>query len=249
MQIAANSEGKYVSKGDELEAYQIKWSQYETPEKSIASVERTTIEPLKRTTSNLIKELATSKASALLSDQSKFKSKTKTKLLKSQKGPSTALLTSSLLPSTTTTTTLETPNRTVVARNQINSRPIQIQESIVRPGPVHQATVIIRKDIHSFNFSDLELPVERPTASAHYLRNNRLLHDLYLRSMTADTPKPPKPPTTELDDVFISVKTTKGYHESRLALIIKTWFQLAKEQVRSNITRSLVLSLLLSLDY
>lgn len=42
----------------------------------------------------------------------------------------------------------------------------------------------------------------------------------------------PKPPTTELSDIFISVKTTKSYHATRLPLIIKTWFQLAKDQVR-----------------
>jgi hypothetical protein len=41
----------------------------------------------------------------------------------------------------------------------------------------------------------------------------------------------PKPPSTDLDDVFISVKTTKKYHADRLSLIIKTWFQLAKNQV------------------
>jgi hypothetical protein len=35
----------------------------------------------------------------------------------------------------------------------------------------------------------------------------------------------------DLDDIFISVKTTQNYHDSRLKMIIKTWFQLAKEQV------------------
>ncbi|XP_055595260.1 fringe glycosyltransferase-like [Uranotaenia lowii] len=40
----------------------------------------------------------------------------------------------------------------------------------------------------------------------------------------------PKPPTTELDDLLISVKTTKGYHDTRLEMIIKTWYQLGKEQ-------------------
>ncbi|XP_060529244.1 fringe glycosyltransferase [Cylas formicarius] len=39
-----------------------------------------------------------------------------------------------------------------------------------------------------------------------------------------------KPPTTTLDDVFISVKTTRNYHGSRLPIILKTWFQLAKKQ-------------------
>lgn len=41
----------------------------------------------------------------------------------------------------------------------------------------------------------------------------------------------PKPTTINLSDIFITVKTTKMYHDTRLALIIKTWFQLAKEQV------------------
>ncbi|KAL2729833.1 fringe glycosyltransferase [Vespula maculifrons] len=40
------------------------------------------------------------------------------------------------------------------------------------------------------------------------------------------------PFSTNLDDVFISVKTTKHYHRSRLPAIIGTWFQFAKDQVR-----------------
>lgn len=34
-----------------------------------------------------------------------------------------------------------------------------------------------------------------------------------------------------LDDIFISVKTSKHYEDTRLPIILKTWFQLAKEQV------------------
>ncbi len=45
----------------------------------------------------------------------------------------------------------------------------------------------------------------------------------------------PTVPTIELDDVFISVKTTKDYHDNRLSMIIKTWFQLAKDQVSNYI--------------
>lgn len=52
-------------------------------------------------------------------------------------------------------------------------------------------------------------------------------HQLNERAVTAT----PKPSTTNLNDIFITVKTTKMYHDNRLALIIKTWFQLAKEQV------------------
>lgn len=38
--------------------------------------------------------------------------------------------------------------------------------------------------------------------------------------------------STELEDVFISVKTTGDYHESRVTILIDTWFQNAKNQVR-----------------
>ena len=34
-----------------------------------------------------------------------------------------------------------------------------------------------------------------------------------------------------LDSVFLSVKTTQRFHSSRLEPILKTWFNLAKEQV------------------
>lgn len=38
---------------------------------------------------------------------------------------------------------------------------------------------------------------------------------------------------TSLGDIFISVKTTSNYHKSRLDVILKTWFTLAREEVRS----------------
>lgn len=37
-------------------------------------------------------------------------------------------------------------------------------------------------------------------------------------------------PSTTLDDIFISVKTTKNFHKSRLDLVLKTWFTLARKQ-------------------
>ena len=42
-----------------------------------------------------------------------------------------------------------------------------------------------------------------------------------------------RPVGTQLNDVFISVKTTRNYHKWRLPVILKTWFQLAKDQVRT----------------
>ncbi|XP_050737203.1 fringe glycosyltransferase-like [Eriocheir sinensis] len=37
-------------------------------------------------------------------------------------------------------------------------------------------------------------------------------------------------PATSLDDVFITVKTTRGFHHTRLDLILQTWFNLARQQ-------------------
>lgn len=56
------------------------------------------------------------------------------------------------------------------------------------------------------------------------------LMDLNLQSGMATI----KPPTITLNDIFLSVKTTKSNHASRLDIIIKTWFQLAKAQVKRN---------------
>lgn len=133
------------------------------------------------------------------------------------------------------TPTANTPTSVITSTTPLSAAAAAAALSSIQDliaNPVHTTvnqptTVIIRKDIHSFNFSDIELPIERPTAAAHYLRNKHLLRDLSQRSVTGT----PKPPTTELDDIFISVKTTKSYHDSRLALIVKTWFQLAKDQV------------------
>ncbi|KAF6203686.1 hypothetical protein GE061_002019 [Apolygus lucorum] len=40
----------------------------------------------------------------------------------------------------------------------------------------------------------------------------------------------PSPSATSVSDLFISVKTTVHYHQARLPVILKTWFQLAKHQ-------------------
>lgn len=57
-----------------------------------------------------------------------------------------------------------------------------------------------------------------------------LLMDLNLQSGMATI----KPPTITLNDIFLSVKTTKANHASRLDIIIKTWLQQAKAQVKRN---------------
>lgn len=65
---------------------------------------------------------------------------------------------------------------------------------------------------------------QRKDIVTDYLLKQRHIHEF---SVTGT----PKPATTNLNDIFITVKTTKLYHDTRLALIIKTWFQLAKDQV------------------
>lgn len=42
--------------------------------------------------------------------------------------------------------------------------------------------------------------------------------------------EPQRSPTTRLEDVFFSVKTTRTFHRTRLDVILKTWFVLAREQ-------------------
>lgn len=37
---------------------------------------------------------------------------------------------------------------------------------------------------------------------------------------------------TSLEDIFLSVKTTRIFHPTRLEVILNTWFRLAKNQVR-----------------
>lgn len=78
-----------------------------------------------------------------------------------------------------------------------------------------------------------------PTTNGDFDKNDHQSTDLiadYLlkRRQEFSVTGTPKPTTTNLNDLFITVKTTKSYHDTRLALIIKTWFQLAKDQVSLN---------------
>lgn len=42
----------------------------------------------------------------------------------------------------------------------------------------------------------------------------------------------PKPTAIQLDDIFLAIKTTQTNHAKRLSIIAKTWFQIAREQVK-----------------
>lgn len=67
--------------------------------------------------------------------------------------------------------------------------------------------------------------IPTPTTNA---ASTKLLND---ELATASGIITPKPPIIELNDIFISVKTTKANHATRLDVISKTWFQLAPKQV------------------
>ena len=96
----------------------------------------------------------------------------------------------------------------------------------------------ISRDYDAFN-SNLVIPVGDPGSE-------QKSHDAKVTSRTGATDaniaqnsynnivlaaRTSKPAATRLSDVFISVKTTRNYHKWRLPVILKTWFQLAKDQV------------------
>lgn len=85
------------------------------------------------------------------------------------------------------------------------------------------ANVIHNRLISSNSANGARHHHSKPTRSDYY--------DSYQNGQQPAVTGTPKPPTTELDDLLISVKTTKGYHDTRLEMITKTWYQLAKEQV------------------
>ncbi|GLV41719.1 fringe [Carabus blaptoides fortunei] len=62
------------------------------------------------------------------------------------------------------------------------------------------------------------------------VREKRMSVDKFTSDITPSVTATKKPTITKLEDLFISVKTTKHYHYQRLPIIIKTWFQLAKHQ-------------------
>ena len=98
----------------------------------------------------------------------------------------------------------------------------------------------ISRDYDAFN-SNLVIPVGDPGSE-------QKSHDAKVTSRTGATDaniaqnsynniialasRTSKPAGTLLSDLFISVKTTRNYHKWRLPVILKTWFQLAKDQVR-----------------
>lgn len=63
------------------------------------------------------------------------------------------------------------------------------------------------------------------------IHEKRMSMDKFTTDITLSVTATKKPTITKLQDLFISIKTTKHYHHQRLPIILKTWFQLAKHQV------------------
>lgn len=73
-----------------------------------------------------------------------------------------------------------------------------------------------------------------PMMDGNEINEDSIIFDGALSMTTMTSTTTTTKPHTSLDDVFISVKTTKNFHATRLDVIIKTWFTLAREQVFSS---------------
>ena len=76
--------------------------------------------------------------------------------------------------------------------------------------------------------------VTRARADTRTVRRHKVVHSdpdwsqsLLVRKIQSTLPSPRQGDLTQ-DHIFISVKTSKQFHESRLGVILKTWFQLAR---------------------
>lgn len=74
----------------------------------------------------------------------------------------------------------------------------------------------------AFNFQETRTGLQVPDLSIEPVTKTSVVDSGQTKNIT-------------LKDVFISVKTTKHYEISRLPIIFKTWYQLAKDQVNVKI--------------
>ncbi len=64
-----------------------------------------------------------------------------------------------------------------------------------------------------------------------YLYRNRIHRVLWAKRPSEKSAYLTPDESSALSDTFIAVKTTGRFHRSRLGVVLKTWFNLAKEQV------------------
>lgn len=113
---------------------------------------------------------------------------------------------------------------------QMQSYPLSVNESPAANVIIDDQHIPFDQSTEWFRGKNVKNPNFRRQVNEYLMK-----HRLYEYSVTGT----PKPTTISLNDIFISVKTTKLYHDTRLDLIIKTWFQLATDQVSENSLLSL----------
>lgn len=91
--------------------------------------------------------------------------------------------------------------------------------------------VLVPKMMSVATSSSSSSSVSLPTDSAAAIAGMRRRLGLSSPSTSSRLLAPSSLSKTEQEDLFISLKTSKQFHESRLAVVIKTWFQLARDQI------------------
>lgn len=119
----------------------------------------------------------------------------------------------------------ESQHQTIINLENLYSNRLKNEQKLFKQTKSIDSTVSDNNNLNKVNNKNINSVSNK---FSNYVDDNNYVDTVYQGAVTAT----PKPPTTELDDIFISVKTTKSYHSTRLAIIVKTWFQLAKGQVR-----------------
>ena len=76
--------------------------------------------------------------------------------------------------------------------------------------------------------ADNKIDVQKTSQNGN---NFNQIKDISFNNSIEEKKKRVKQMRISLNDIFISVKTTKKFHSTRLDIILKTWFNLAKDQV------------------
>ena len=103
---------------------------------------------------------------------------------------------------------------------------------------------IIRKDLQHSDASRLQLRIQRNVSLKEALpkynvtatdkNNSTNTGQVTEKNATQSKNRVDTKRNSTLDDIFISVKTSNKFHESRVSLQLETWFILAKHQVRES---------------
>lgn len=103
---------------------------------------------------------------------------------------------------------------------------------------INYKTAYRNRNIASINYNDYPKDTALIHGSTHEIGGNRNrskgLQSVFDQKLTIGTIKNRNRTNSNkiaLNDIFISVKTSKKFHETRLKIILDTWFQQARNQV------------------